>query len=174
MKVVGQYMTVALVIVSLGACSSSSKKDAAPSSAPENSSVSVPATVSEQDLKDPCTVLTMADARALLAIDYDPAVQTIPRPSLGCFYSTSDGSEVVSLQISTAKLSAPKTDAAPASSIAGLGDTAFVIAVGRNAVVAWSKGGVSYQLSWTALATATRSAVPDQVAALAHTIADQN
>jgi hypothetical protein len=121
--------------------------------------------------KDPCVLLTAADAKALLAMDYEPTANKTDSPFLSCAYSNNSGSEAVILAISTNSLSIAKFGVDGATDLAGLGDAAFVAGGGRNAVVAWTSGGIAYKLSWNTLSTATRMAATDPVIALAHTIA---
>jgi hypothetical protein len=122
-------------------------------------------------VKDPCVLLTAADAKVLLVMDYEPPANKTDSPFLSCAYSTNSGSEALILAVSTNSLSIAKIGVDGAQDLSGLGDAAFVAGGGRNAVVAWTSGGVTYKLSWNTLTTATRSATTDPVIALAHTVA---
>lgn len=169
----GQPLAILAVLLVLSACSTSSAPasatptpGAAGPGAPANSSGVLPASI-----KDPCVLLTAADAKGLLAMADTPIAQKTGAPFLSCAYSTNSGAEALVLAISTDSLAIEKLGADTAQDLSGLGDAAFVAAGGRNAVVAWTSGGVTYKLSWNTLSTAGRTATADPVVALAHTIA---
>ena len=139
------------------------------------SSAAAPGTSSDalSSVKDPCVLLTAADAKALLAMTDTPTAQESGAPFLSCAYSTNSGAEALILAISTNSLAIEKLGVDTAQDLSGLGDAAFVAAGGRNAIVVWTSGGVTYKLSWNTLTTAGRAATADPVVALAHTIASR-
>ena len=170
-----------LLLVAAAGCGTSSENSGAPNSteiraASHTSSITATSTTTGPPiaLKDPCALLTASDARALLAMGHEPMATKSSSPLLSCAYSLDNGSETVVLTVSTKKLSGVRRSVASPKYLFGVGDAGFVAVAGRNAVAAWTSAGVTYELTWYTLETATRSADPDQVAALAHTIATRN
>lgn len=170
-----------LLLVAAAGCGTSSENSGAPNSteiraASRTSSTTASSTTTGPPiaLKDPCALLTASDARALLAMDHEPIATKASSPLLTCAYSLDSGSETVALTVSTTKLSTLKPAVPSAKYLFGVGNGGFVAVAGRNAVAAWTRAGVTYELTWYTLETATRSADPDQVAALAHTVATRN
>lgn len=169
----GRSLATLAVAAVVSACSTSAAPALATpapgrsaAAAPGNPTGGLPASV-----KDPCVLLTAADAQVLLAMDYAPTGQKFDSPFLRCAYSNNSGSEALILAISTNSLSIEKIGVDAATDLSGLGDAAFVAGGGRNAVVAWTSGGVTYKLSWNTQPTASRTATTDPVVTLAHTIA---
>lgn len=171
----GWSLAIIASVLVLSACSTSAAPALATQApgasgpgAPGNSPGGLPASV-----KDPCVLLTAADAKGLLAMADTPTAQKTGVPFLSCAYSTNSGAEALILAISTNSLAIEKLGVDSAQDLPGLGDAAFVAGGGRNAVVAWTSGGATYKLSWNTLSTAGRTATTDPVVALAKTIASR-
>jgi hypothetical protein len=178
MSTCARRLAIPFALVALAACGSSSKNSGGPTTTAASSNSTTASTTARsttsgapQFLKDPCILLTAADAKGLLAMDYAPTANKTSSPFLSCAYTNNSGSEALTLAVSTNSLASAKIGVDGAKDLSGLGDAAFVASGGRNAVVAWTSGAVAYKLSWNTLTTATRTAAADPLVALAHAIA---
>lgn len=170
-----RWLTIPFLAFALAACGSSSSTNSgsSPTTAASNNSTTSSTAGSttggaSTSGKDPCVLLTGADAKTLFAATDVPTANKTASPFLSCGYIKGGGPEGLSLAISTTKLTYAKIGAGGTTKdLSGLGDAAFTAGGAGSAVVAWTSGGLTYKLSWLASPTATTG----QLIPLAHTIA---